>query len=122
MANIRTFQISGGICWDPEFKTVGENKLSLLKFSVINKDEKDTSYFEVNMWGDKAKNAYPHLEKGTQVLLTGKLRENRWKKDDEDKWNSKVILVADTIDILPKEFKQDQCSQEEEEAASTGAV
>jgi single-strand DNA-binding protein len=41
----------------------------------------DTSFFRVNVWRQQAENVAETLAKGTQVIVTGKLRNRSWQTD-----------------------------------------
>jgi len=66
-------------------------------------DDKDwqteTSYFDVEYWTKTTDKTTEALKKGIPVLVQGRLKQNRWEK--EGKTESRVLIVADSVDILP---------------------
>lgn len=63
-------------------------------------------FFEVTSFSNYAKGAMASLTKGQEVLITGRLRQDRWQKDE--KTFSKVSIVSDNLEILraPKNATQ----------------
>jgi single-strand DNA-binding protein len=52
-------------------------------------------FFDVTCWKDLAENVASSIEKGTRVIVTGRLQQRSWEKDGEKK--SKVEIVADEV-------------------------
>jgi len=62
-----------------------------------NEWEEAVSFFDVTTWRNLAENCAEVLEKGTRVVVTGRLEQQTWEKDGEKK--SKVVLVADAVGV-----------------------
>jgi single-strand DNA-binding protein len=58
--------------------------------------EEETSYFDVVCFGDMAESAAQCLNKGTRVVVIGKMKQRRWETPEGDK-RSKWDLSADAI-------------------------
>lgn len=108
---INNFTIGCGVCYEPEVRYVGEKKTPLLTLSVVNKTDRSTSYFTVEIWGQKAEDAAGQIKKGTQLLLSGSIKQDRWEKDGVK--GNKVKLVAEQIQVLPSTYQQQECSEED---------
>jgi len=99
--------IKGNLTRDPEMR-ITNNGASLLTFSIANNrsykakgsDEwtEETSFFDVTVWGDLAEDAINVLEKGLEVTVQGRLKQDTWETPEGDK-RSKVGLVADEISV-----------------------
>jgi single-strand DNA-binding protein len=93
--------IVGRLTRDPEFKTTQSGK-ELLKFSIANNrksgDRDETSYFDVSLWGKFAAVMKDYLERGKQVIVQGRLVQNRWEQDGQTR--SKVEIVADNLQLI----------------------
>jgi single-strand DNA-binding protein len=98
-----TVTIIGNLTAKPEKKNIKSGS-SLLNFSVaVNRRwrdkqdnwEEQTSFFDVTAWGELADNIEASLDKGTRVIVTGRLEQQTWEKDGKNQ--SKVILVAEDI-------------------------
>jgi len=95
--------VVGNLTADPELKTTKTGS-SVLKVGVAvnrrwkNKQdewEEETSFFDVNAWGELADNVASSLSKGSRVIVSGRLEQQSWEKDGQKQ--SKVVLVADDI-------------------------
>jgi single-strand DNA-binding protein len=62
-----------------------------------DKWEDETSFFDVIIWGKTAENLKPRLTKGTQITVSGYLKQDRWEKDGQKQ--SRVQVVADMVEI-----------------------
>ena len=62
-----------------------------------DKWEDETSFFDVVIWGKLAENLKPRLTKGTQITVSGYLKQDRWEKDGQKQ--SRVQVVADLVEI-----------------------
>ena len=62
-----------------------------------DKWEDETSFFDVVIWGKTAENLKPRLTKGTQITVSGYLKQDRWEKDGQKQ--SRIQVVADMVQI-----------------------
>jgi single-strand DNA-binding protein len=62
-----------------------------------DKWEDEASFFDVVIWGKTAENLKPRLTKGTQITVSGYLKQDRWEKDGQKQ--SRVQVVADMVEI-----------------------
>ena len=58
----------------------------------------EVNYFDVKLWGKRAESLDQYLKKGTQIAITGELRQERWEQDGQKR--SKVIINASNIQLL----------------------
>lgn len=89
--------LRGNLASDPEFKTFSTG--NLLKFRVVTNERtqdqngnwvnKDTSGWNVEVWGNLADKWNNNLQKGSGVQILGKARERQF----EDKTGSKRSVV-----------------------------
>jgi len=71
---------------------------------AVNKRKKDgdqwvddgAEFFDVTCWKQLAENVAESIEKGTRVVVTGRLQQQSWETDDGQK-RSKVQIVADEV-------------------------
>ncbi len=61
--------------------------------------KEETYFFDVEAFGYLAERLGRQLSKGTQVLVEGSLRQDRWESQSGDK-RSKIKVVADKVNIL----------------------
>ena len=69
-----------------------------------DKWEDETSFFDVTIWGKTAENLKPRLIKGTQITVSGYLKQDRWEKDGQKQ--SRVQIIADLVEV-PNVSKKD---------------
>jgi single-strand DNA-binding protein len=69
-----------------------------------DKWEDEASFFDVVIWGKTAENLKPRLTKGTQITVSGYLKQDRWEKDGQKQ--SRVQVVADMVQV-PNISKKD---------------
>ena len=62
-----------------------------------DKWEDEASFFDVVIWGKTAENLKPRLTKGTQITVSGYLKQDRWEKDGQKQ--SRVQVVADMVEV-----------------------
>jgi len=58
--------------------------------------EEATSFFDVTCWQQLAENVAESVQKGTRIVVTGRLDQRSWETQDGDK-RSKVEIVADEV-------------------------
>ena len=61
----------------------------------------EASFFDVTHLGKGAEALKPYLLKGTQICVTGKLKQDRWQ-DQSGQNRSKIYILAEHIQLLGK--------------------
>ena len=69
-----------------------------------DKWEDEPSFFDVVIWGKTVENLKPRLTKGTQITVSGYLKQDRWEKDGQKQ--SRVQIIADMVEV-PNISKKD---------------
>jgi len=96
--------IAGNATRDPEIRYTAAG-VPVASFGVAvgtRKKEGDgwvdgpTHFFDVTCWRQLAENVAESVEKGTRVVVTGRLEYQSWETDDGQK-RSKVQIVADEV-------------------------
>lgn len=98
--------IRGRLTGDPEIKFVPSGD-AVTGFTVAVNDRKkneagewvdgDTMYMPVSAWRNLGESAADQLEKGSLVVVVGRLVERRWEKDGQKR--SRIEMVADDIGV-----------------------
>lgn len=97
--------VVGNVTRDPELRYTSAGA-PLASFGVVfNKRKKnddtgkwedgDAQFFDVVCWRTLAENVAESLEKGTRVIVSGRLDYSTWEKDGDKR--SKVQIVADEV-------------------------
>ena len=61
-----------------------------------NEWEEQVSFFDVKCWAQMAENVSESIQRGTRVVVSGRLEQRSWETDNGEK-RSKVEVVADEI-------------------------
>ena len=105
MSDINTTTQVGRLTRDAETKYTGGG-MCIAEFSLANNYRKksgdewidEVNYFDVVLFGKRAEALAQYLTKGTQLAVSGSLRQDRWEKDGQKR--SKVVIVANDIQLL----------------------
>ncbi len=94
---------------DPELK-VAASGTTICNFSVAvnrkyksgDEQKEEVSYFDIVAFGKQADLILQYLVKGSQVLIDGRLQQQRWDDKETGKGRSKVVVVAENVRFLGK--------------------
>ena len=105
MANGNHITIVGNCTRDPELRFTAAGS-AMAKFGVaVNRRwqnrstqewEEEVSFFDVIAWGALGENAVESIQKGTRVMVDGRLQQRSWETDQGEK-RSSIELVADEL-------------------------
>lgn len=92
---INTVVILGNLTKDPEQRMTSSGK-KVANFSIaVNGYNEHVDYFNVETWGKTAEFVTKYLQKGSQVVVAGRLMQKVWEKDGEKHYE--VVIVADNV-------------------------
>lgn len=105
MADINSFTGIGRLTKDAEITyTPGGMAIAKLSLAINRRIKKgsewvdEVNYFDVQIFGNQAKNLHPYLTKGKQVGVIGYLKQERWLKDGQTK--SRIVINAVEVQLL----------------------
>ncbi|WP_457622029.1 single-stranded DNA-binding protein [Persephonella sp.] len=81
-------------------------------YKVNNEWKEETYFFDVEAFGYLAERLGKQLNKGTQILIEGQLRQDRWETAGGDK-RTKVKIVADKVSVLSPKGEKTEKTEEE---------
>jgi len=99
-----TVSIIGNVTRDPELRFIPSGA-AVANFGVaVNKRRKDgdkwvdgePEFYDVTCWRELAENVCECIEKGTRILLVGRLSFRTWETPEGDK-RSKTEIVAEAV-------------------------
>ncbi|MCX7882994.1 MAG: single-stranded DNA-binding protein [Brevinematales bacterium] len=100
--------VEGGVVREPELRYTATGS-AYTRFAIahagFSKQEgtaDQTSYFEVTAWGKIAEVCASYLKKGRKIIVSGKLRQSRWK-DETGQARSRVVILAQDIKFMPQQ-------------------
>ena len=82
--------------------------MAIGKMSIANNYSKkqgdawqdEVNYFDITLFGRRAEALSQYLTKGTQISVTGSLRQDRWEQDGQKR--SRVGIMANDIQLLSR--------------------
>lgn len=108
--DLNNVNIIGRLVRDPEIRYTQNGtamaRISIANNSIENKKEY-VNYFDVNVWGKQAENCNQYLKKGSQVAISGTLRQNRWT-DQTGQNRYKIEINANIVQFLSHAKKEEK--------------
>ncbi len=105
MASYNRVVLVGNLTRDVELRYTPQGTavtdISLAVNERIKKNDQwveEANFFEVTMWGRTAEVASEYLSKGSNVLVEGRLKQDRWEQDGQKR--SKVKVICDKMQML----------------------
>ncbi len=106
MASYNRVILVGNLTSDPELRYIPSGTAVTELRMAINDRRKtasgewveETTFVDVTLWGRTAEVATEYLNKGSNVLIEGRLKLDTWEKDG--KKNSKLRVVGDKMQML----------------------
>jgi single-strand DNA-binding protein len=92
----------GRLTADPELTHVGAKETPLCKFRIaVNRrrgENRAVAFLDCDSWGRVAEIVAEYTQKGSELRVSGYLRQDSWK-DDNDNNRSKIVVVAEDISL-----------------------
>ncbi len=105
---VNTVILMGNLTRDPELRYTPQGK-SVCKFGIaVNRKyrqaeemKEEVSFINIVVFGKQADACGQYLNKGSGVIVEGRLQENRWETEEGQK-RSKLEVVAQSVHFMPK--------------------
>ena len=100
-----TVTLVGNVTRDPELRYTPSGQTVATFGLAVNRRwqnrqtqewEEQVSFFDIKAWAGLAENVAESIQRGTRVIVTGRLEQRSWETDNGEK-RSKVEVVADEI-------------------------
>ena len=100
-----TITVVGNVTRDPELKFLNSGQAALRLAVAVsrkwtnrqtNEAQEQTSYFDVQAYGTLAENVANSVQKGTRVVVTGRMEQRSWETPEGEKRYA-FEIVADDI-------------------------
>lgn len=104
--DINLVTLSGRLGADPESKGNDENPIASFRICINGRRKDGDQWVDVPNWINctafrwQAKHILETGSRGDEVVLTGRIREERWESAGEKK--SRISVVADNVKIVPR--------------------
>lgn len=105
MAQDNTVTIVGNLTREPELRFTPSGQATATFGLAANRSwvdrqtqerKESTSFFDVVCWGSLAENVATSLQRGTRVVVTGRLDQRSWETQDGER-RSKVEITAEEV-------------------------
>ena len=97
---MNTVSLIGRLTADPEMRYLESGK-AIASFSIaITRTRDESDFFDVQAWDKTAEVIVQYCKKGSQIGIEGRLKQERWKDRDSGNNRSKVIIVANRIELI----------------------
>jgi single-strand DNA-binding protein len=106
MANNNTITIVGNVTREPELRFTANGRSQLTLGLAVNHRYpdrnrpgewiEDTSFFNVVCWTDLAENVSASVQKGSRIIVMGRLSQRSWETDNNEK-RSVVEVIAEEV-------------------------
>jgi len=70
------------------------------KYRVGEDLKEDVLFVDITVWGKQGESCSQYLNKGSQVLVEGRLKMESWEKDGEKR--SKIVITASNVKFMGK--------------------
>lgn len=104
--NTLTLSIIGNLTADPELRFTPSGA-AVVRFTVAHTPRKpdgnggwtdgEPTFLDCTAWRQLAENVAESLAKGTRVVVTGRLRTERWEDKDSGQKRSRMVLDVDGV-------------------------
>ncbi len=103
--------IVGNLTRDPELRMIPSGTAvcnmsvaSNRKFRREGSSEmqEEITYVDITVWGRQGENCNQYLSKGSGVLVEGRLKTDQWQDKETGKNRSKLTVVADRVNFMPR--------------------
>ncbi len=121
MASFNKVIMMGNLTRDPEFKQLPSGQAVCRLGIATNRQFKpknaaeaiqEVCFIDADVWGVQAESCHKFLEKGSSVLLEGRLKLDSWQ-DSEGQKRSKHSIAVDRVTFLKAGSPSEEVSGEE---------
>jgi len=92
------------------------------KFKQGDETKDEVSYIDIIAFGKTAENCGQYLGKGDAVLIEGRLQQRRWDDKDSGQKRSKVEVVVQTLNFMPRKSGEQQQASESDPPVYSGDI
>ncbi len=106
MASFNRVLLIGNLTRDPELRHTPQGK-AVCEFTLAVDEigEKKPSFFPVTVWEKQAEACAKHLGKGSLVHVEGRLTQERWESEGENR--SRISVTAHSVNFLRTKAKEE---------------
>ncbi len=72
------------------------------KYTANGQEQEEVCFIDVTIWGKQAESCDRYLEKGSSVLIEGRLQLDQWQDKTSGASRSKLRVVAERVQFMPR--------------------
>jgi len=117
MASFNKVILMGNLTREPEVRytpsgtAVCDFSIAINRTYTSNNDRKEeVCYVDITIWGKQAENSGKYLQKGSPVLIEGRLHQDRWTDRETQQQRTKLKVVAERVQFLGAPGKREEFS------------
>ncbi len=119
--------ILGRLVADPQLRDVSKDT-KVVSFTVANSEvfytkekekKEDTAFIDCEMFGKRAEVLAQHFTKGSQIFVSGRLKQDRWEDKTSGEKRSKLVLRLDDWDFVGSKSSNEPRGSSEDKEPST---
>lgn len=107
MSSLNKVYLMGNLTKDPELRYTPSGtavaRLGLAvnrKYTANNETKEETAFIDIDVWGKTAENCERYLSKGSQCLVEGRIKMDKWQDRNTGQKRSKLLVHADNVQFL----------------------
>lgn len=110
MASYNRVNLIGNLTRDPELRSTPQGK-AVCEFVMAvdgvsrGDGQKNTGFFPITVWEKQAEACAKHLRKGSLVHVEGRLHQERWEHEGENR--SRITVTAHVVNFLRTKAKEE---------------
>ncbi|MCF7916561.1 MAG: single-stranded DNA-binding protein [Candidatus Omnitrophica bacterium] len=124
MVSLNKVFLVGNLTRDPELRyTPGGTPVATLGLAVNRtykgkdgQNQQDTCFLNVVVWSQMAEVSNQYLQKGSPVLIEGRLQSRSWENSEKQR-RTVIEVVASRVQFLPQRNTQSEGDQQEKSNA-----
>lgn len=115
MSGFSSVILVGNLTADPELRYTNSGtgicnlRLAVSrKYRSQNELKEETAFIDVEVWGKQIDPVSKYCSKGSQVLVDGRIKQERWNDRNSGAQRTRLVVVANTVQFLgaPKQRQQ----------------
>lgn len=109
MASLNKVLLMGNLTREPELRYTPNTNYAVCEFGLaINnrrrdangQDKEETCFVDIVVWGNQAQSCSRFLQKGSCVLIEGRLLYEQWTERESQKKRSRLRVTADRVQFI----------------------
>ena len=117
----------GNVGQEPQIRTVGDQKVATFNLATTERFKgkdgnmvESTEWHNVTIWGKLAEVVEKYVSKGTQLYVEGKIKTEKYTKDGQDRFITRI--VASSLQLLGGKKEESAPAQQRPQYQTTPLI